>query len=249
MIPKKIHYCWFGGNPLPESVEKCIASWKKYCPDYEIIRWDESNYDVNQIDYMKEAYEAKKYAFVSDYARLDIVYKHGGIYLDTDVELIKNLDSLLHEKCFMGMELPGRVATGLGFGAEREAGFLEKHIRMYKDSSFLNEKGYNLSTCIDYTLKVLGEYTFLNEDTIQKFEDVTIYPTEYFCPLNMRSNKLVKTNNTYSIHWYDASWKSSNKFIRNLQKKLLPLKIIARTSVERYIGVGSYNKLKVLFKK
>ncbi|MBR4241618.1 MAG: hypothetical protein IKR97_05300, partial [Eubacterium sp.] len=104
MIPKKIHYCWFGGNPLPDSVLKCIESWKHFCPDYEIIQWNEENYDINKFQYAKEAHDAKKWAFVSDLARLDIVYNEGGIYLDTDVELIRSLDSLLDNKCFLAIE-------------------------------------------------------------------------------------------------------------------------------------------------
>ena len=104
MIPKKIHYCWFGGNPLPPLAEKCIASWKKYCPDYEVIRWDESNYDCNKHPYMREAYNKKKFAFVADYARMDIIYNHGGIYLDTDVELLKNLDFLLANSFYIGFD-------------------------------------------------------------------------------------------------------------------------------------------------
>ena len=119
MIPKKIHYCWFGGNPLPELAIKCLESWKKYCPDYEIIEWNETNFNLDSCEYVREAYQAKKWAFVSDYARLKVVYDNGGIYLDTDVELIKSLDRLLKNKSFFGTETTGVVATGLGFGAEK----------------------------------------------------------------------------------------------------------------------------------
>lgn len=119
MIPKIIHYCWFGGGELPQMQKKCIESWKKFCPDYEIKEWNESNYDVHKVPYISEAYDAGKMAFVSDYARLDIIYKHGGIYLDTDVEIIKSLEPLLEHTCFLGAERDGIVATGLGFGAER----------------------------------------------------------------------------------------------------------------------------------
>ena len=123
MIPKKIHYCWFGRNPLPESAKKCIASWRKYFPDYEIIEWNEDNYDVNKIPYTQQAYAAKKYAFVSDYARFDILYQHGGIYFDTDVEVIKSFDDVLEHGAFMGCEIDGSsrsgiaVAPGLGIAA------------------------------------------------------------------------------------------------------------------------------------
>ena len=127
MIPKIIHYCWFGGNEIPEHDKKCIESWKKYCPDYKIIRWDESNYDYKKNSYMREAYEAKKWGFVPDYARLDIVYEHGGIYLDTDVELVKNIDELLEHKAYMGFEVGGEfVSPGLGFGAEKNFPLFKK---------------------------------------------------------------------------------------------------------------------------
>ena len=106
MIPKIIHYCWFGGAELPEKDRKCIESWKKFCPDYQIIEWNENNYDVTKNTYMYQAYQAKKWGFVPDYARLDIIYQHGGIYLDTDVELVKNLDSLLENDAFMGFVSP-----------------------------------------------------------------------------------------------------------------------------------------------
>ena len=117
MIPKIIHYCWFGGNEIPENDKKCIESWKKYCPDYKIIRWDESNYDYKKNSYMREAYEAKKWGFVPDYARLDIIYNYGGIYLDTDVELLKSLDEILDCEGFFGFESENLVNLGLGFGA------------------------------------------------------------------------------------------------------------------------------------
>lgn len=119
MIPKKIHYCWFGENPLSELVNRCIDSWKKFCPEYEIIQWNESNFDVNSCDYVKEAYEAKKWAFVSDYAGFKILYEHGELYFDTDVELIKPFDDLTYEGSFMGIEETSiAVNPGLGIGAE-----------------------------------------------------------------------------------------------------------------------------------
>ena len=141
MIPKKIHYCWFGGNPLPELAQKCIASWKKYCPDYEIIEWNETNYDITKNNYMNQAYENKRWGFVPDYARLDIIYTHGGIYLDTDVELIKPIDELLTLKAFAGVEQNSEyVALGLGFGAEKEHPTI-KALRDYYDTLSFVENG------------------------------------------------------------------------------------------------------------
>ena len=137
IIPKIIHYCWFGGNPLPPLAKKCIASWKKYLPDYEIRQWDESNYDVNKIPYIKEAYAAKKFAFVSDYARFDILYNYGGIYFDTDVEIISPLDCIISAGSFMGCEnkaTPGAtpnklgVAPGLGLGVNPGRGRIRENL-------------------------------------------------------------------------------------------------------------------------
>ncbi|WGE31936.1 glycosyl transferase [Actinobacillus genomosp. 2] len=205
MIPKKIHYCWFGGNPLPKSVKKCIESWKKYCPDYEIIEWNESNYNVHKNLFIKEAYEKKKFAFVSDYARLDVVYSEGGIYLDTDVELIKPIDDLLAHSCFLASESIDDVATGLGFGAEKGHWFIAENMSVYENMHFNME---NIITCVEITTKLLIEKGFSSSDEVQQINDIVIYPTEYFCPLNYKTHELHIKQNTYSIHHYDATWQS-----------------------------------------
>ena len=141
-IPKIIHYCWFGGKPKPELAEKCIKSWKKHCPDYEIREWNEDNYDLAAAPlYVRQAYEAKKWAFVTDYVRLQVVYECGGIYLDTDVELKKNLDSLLGYSAYFGFEDGKWIATGLGFGAEQGTPILQELMDDYRDIPFLLEDG------------------------------------------------------------------------------------------------------------
>lgn len=245
MIPKIIHYCWFGKSPLPNSVQRCIQSWEKYCPDYQIIQWNETNYDINKHPYMKQAYSLKKYAFVSDYARLDIIYHQGGIYLDTDVELIKNLDELLSESCFMGYELPGRVATGLGFGAEKGSKFIEINRQEYDDVNFIEGNKQNKTTCVDYTTSVLKKLGYnYDNNNLNRFELVTIYPTDYFAPFNVKKQKLKITRNTYSIHHYDASWYSDNHLIRKINKKLLPVKITLKEYVNKFLGEGTYEKIK-----
>lgn len=143
MIPKVINYCWFGGNPLPASAQKCIASWRKYLPDYEIKEWNESNFDVNIIPYTAEAYKAKKYAFVSDYARFWILYRYGGLYFDTDVEVIRNMDDIIANGAFMGLEkkqagaTPTQlgVAPGLGLGVNPGLGLYKELLDVYDDNS------------------------------------------------------------------------------------------------------------------
>lgn len=211
MIPKKIHYCWFGGSELPDSVKKCIESWRKYCPDYEIIQWNESNYDYKKNKYMKEAYEQKKWGFVPDYARLDIVYTYGGIYLDTDVELINSLDELLELECFVGLE-NNYVALGLGFGARKGTIELYEMMQEYEKIFFINEDGtLNLKPSPRYTTEYLEKKGLINNRKISKVGNITVFPTEYFCPKNLLTGECNITQNTYSIHHYDASWWSEKE--------------------------------------
>ncbi len=206
MIPKVIHYCWFGGKPLPRAVKKCIKSWKKYCPGYRIIRWDESNFDITQNEYMRQAYEAKKWAFVTDVARLLILYKHGGIYLDTDVELIKPLDPLLKYEAYFGRE--GRkIATGLGFGACPGNPMVGAILEYYQHASFLNEDGsYHLIPCTDTNTQALLAYGLKMENVDQVIDGVRFLPEEYLCPINYETMERNVTPNTISIHHYAMSW-------------------------------------------
>ena len=172
MIPKVIHYCWFGGNPLPKSAQKCIASWRKYLPDYEIKEWNESNFDVNIIPYTAEAYKAKKYAFVSDYARFWILYKYGGLYFDTDVEVIKNMDDIIAKGPFMGCENEAKagatpaqlgVAPGLGLGVNPGLGLYGEILEDYKTSHFITANGeLDLKTIVDRTTEALCKYVLNN---------------------------------------------------------------------------------------
>ena len=190
MIPKVIHYCWFGGNPLPKSAQKCIASWRKYLPDYEIKEWNESNFDVNIIPYTAEAYKAKKYAFVSDYARFWILYKYGGLYFDTDVEVIKNMDDIIAKGPFMGCENEAKagatpaqlgVNPGLGLGVNPGLGLYEEILEDYKTSHFITANGeLDLKTIVDRTTEVLCKYGLQNTSKIQEVAGVLIYPKEYF---------------------------------------------------------------------
>lgn len=218
MIPKKIHYCWFGNNPLPESVQRCIKSWKKYCPNYEIIEWNESNYNINKIPFIEKAYKERKYAFVSDYARLDIIYNEGGIYLDTDVEIINNIDSLLKHNCFLGFEFAGEVNTGIGFGAIQNHQFIYENMQYYHNAGFdMN----NIVTCVNVTSSLLEKKGLQSIDKNQVLGDIHIYSTEYFCPLNYKTNELNITENTYSIHHYDATWQPFKMKAKSKIKKLL----------------------------
>lgn len=214
-IPKIIHFCWFGGNPLSEKEEYCIASWKKYCPDYEIKRWDETNFNVMKSPFTRNAYEKKKWAFISDYARLEIIYSQGGIYLDTDVELIKPLDDLLQLRGFIGRECENyTINPGLGFGAEKELPIIGEFLSIYERGDFgcKNEK-YEI---IPIPL-VLTEYMSKNKegfvvaDTYQIFDDLHIFPVKFFCPQNCYTGETRITDATYSIHHFLSSWKSDDE--------------------------------------
>lgn len=230
IIPKKIHYCWFGGNPLPEIAQKCIESWEKYCPDYEIIEWNETNFDINRCNYIREAYEAKKWAFVSDYARYIILYENGGVYLDTDVELLKSLDDLLEKGSYMGCENYSlsdmKVNPGVGCAVIQGHIFYSEIIEDYEKSRFINADGsQNLYTVVDRTTDLLKRHGLKNSLEIQMVCNMIIYPAEYFSPIDQRDGSLNITENTYSIHHYMASWyslrtKVYSKFIRFLYKCL-----------------------------
>ena len=213
MIPKIIHYCWFGKNPIPEKDRKCIESWKRFCPNYEIIEWNEDNFDINCCDYVRQAYEAKKWAFVSDYARLKIIYEYGGIYLDTDVELIKPLDSLLSYASFFGFESYKNINTGLGFGAVQNNSIVKILLNDYSEIPFKMQSGeFDMTPCPERNTASLLKLGLKQNNKFQKINgDNAFYPTEYFCPIDYLTGKKHITKNTIAIHWYNASWQSDEE--------------------------------------
>lgn len=215
MIPKKIHYCWFGGNPLPRLAEKCIDSWRKYCPDYEIIEWNESNFDINSCNYIKEAYEHKKYAFVTDYVRLYVMYYYGGIYMDTDVEVLKPLDGFLTHEAFSGFETSVCIPTGImasvkGFSLYKE--FLDYYI----DRHFICSDGsMDLTTNVSTITNIAEKHGFVHNGEYQIISGWALYPKDYFCPFDNATGVLNKTQNTVTIHWFNKSWLSPGLKLRN----------------------------------
>ena len=230
MIPKVIHYCWFGNNPLPSDVKKCIRSWKEYCPDYEIKQWNENNFDINQHPFIASAYKEKAWAFVSDYARLKIIYDECGTYLDTDVELLKSLDGLLSNKCYVGIQQQNNViATGLGFGAEKKNDAVYKMLEQY-DKIIFDKNNLNDIACPWLNTKALEFYGNYSLKQITYFKDVAIYPSKYFDPIAPGDTKNLKCKDTYSIHHYSASWTNNRnrlkrRFIRILgQERVNKLK-------------------------
>ncbi len=217
MIPKQIHYCWFGRNPLPKMAKKCIASWRKYLPDYDIIEWNEDNFDVNAVPYVAEAYAARKYAFVSDYARFKILYEHGGLYFDTDVELIRPVDDIVARGAFMGFETDcgkevGLVNPGLGLGAEKGHPVYRDMLDYYENRHFLNPDGTpDTTTIVIYTTDILKKHGLKNVPGIQEVEGIYFYPREYFNPFEWKKGLPEPTENTRSIHWYAKTWVSPQR--------------------------------------
>ncbi len=235
MIPKKIHYTWFGHGEKPKLAKKCIASWKKYCPDYEIVEWNEDNFNVNMNSYTKMCYKQKKYAFLSDYVRLLVIYEHGGLYFDTDVELIRNPDFLLNQEAFLGFEIDstelqeGVVNTGEGFGAVPNSIAVKRMIEEYDilldgNSGVLGCPGLNTKAVLSLGLK--------KQKGIQYLESVTVYPSEYFNPYQSTTGALNITENTVSIHWYNGSWLNPIQQLRSKISKPL----------HRVFGVAIFNK-------
>ena len=225
MIPKIIHYCWFGGKPLPKSAEKCIALWKKYLPDYEIKRWDESNFDVNAIPYTREAYAACKFAFVSDYARFWILYHYGGVYFDTDVEVIRPIDDIINRGGFLGVESNRNgiytVNPGLGFAATQGTAVIGEMVNLYSTFHFINTDGASdLKNIVEITTDYLSSKGLQNTDEIQECCGFTIYPKDYFCPIDYDTRELKITENTRTIHHYAESWVPRSTRFKNALSRL-----------------------------
>ncbi|MCC2818945.1 glycosyl transferase [Lachnoclostridium pacaense] len=231
MIPKVIHYCWFGGKPLPLTALKCIESWKKFLPGYKIIEWNEENYDYKKRVYTDQAYSAKKYAFVSDVARLDIIYENGGIYLDTDVELIKDITSLLENKAFMGFQKKCSIGffvnTGLGFGAEPGNSIIHEMVQDYNKITFIKQNGVlDTLSCPVRNSKVLEKNGLVLNGCLQKIGDVVIYPPEFFCPMDESSGIIQIEPNTFSIHHFEASWLSKKQITKRKLRRILGPKFV-----------------------
>lgn len=256
MIPKIIHYCWVGGKPKPKSVQYCIDSWKKYCPDYEIKEWNESNYDFEKNQYMKEAYQEKKWGFVPDYARLDIIYKYGGIYLDTDVEIVKSFDELLNQEAFMGFEETGEgtyyVNCGQGFGAIPHHDIIKQARDLYEHVSFYNDDGtLNMLPSPHYTTQTLKEYGLLQENKDQNLQNMKVYASDVLCPKNFRTGKIKKTSRTVSIHHFTASW-LDEKIKKELKRRQKLEKIIGEAGTKKILYIESifqkYSGIKIFTK-
>lgn len=238
MIPKIIHYCWFGGKELPKSVQKCIDSWKKLMPQYEIKQWNEKNFNVHCCSYVEQAYEAKKWAFVSDYARFWILYNKGGVYLDTDVEIIKDMTPLIEKGAFLGVEKGkiNMVAPGLGMAAPSKLPFYKEVLDSYQKDYFKKNNGtLNLKTVVTRTTELLQKHGFKDSKLKQPVQvaGIWIYPEEYFCPMDYYTGKTEISSHTYSVHKYDGSWTTQDQQEKN-QLKYKCYKITSRLITQHF---------------
>ena len=258
MIPKIIHYCWFGRNPKPKLAKKCIKSWKKYCSDYDIIEWNEDNFDISTCPlYVRQAYEAKKWAFVTDYVRLWAMTQFGGIYMDTDVELVKPLDAFLKHEAFSGFEDGVNIPTGIMACRKGFPLFLE-FLHYYDDVCFLNDdESINYMTNVTIMTNICLTKGLVQNGEFQIIDGFVLYPKDVFCPVSYHTGKLEKTKNTVAIHWFAASWHSTEERkqhkeriakIKKEDRKDYVIHIPNRV-LRVLLGSSRYEKLKKQFKK
>ena len=215
MIPKIIHYCWFGRGEKPKQAKRCIQSWKKHCPDYELIEWNEDNFPIDKYPYAKYCYENRKWAFLSDFVRLTVVKEQGGIYFDTDVELLCSPDPLLSHGAFYGFENDQNVATGLGFGAEAGHPTVAAMEAVYLSLTPDENGRYPLVVCPKLNTEALMPFGLRTDGSYQEIGGAVILPVEYLNPYDDPTGRLNKTKNTYSVHWYSKSWMSRGKIVRS----------------------------------
>lgn len=255
MIPKIIHYCWFGRNPKPELAYRCIESWKKHCPDYEIREWNEDNFDIVAAPlYVRQAYEAGKWAFVTDYVRLWAMTAFGGIYMDTDVEVLKPLDPFLHHRAFSGFENATDIPTGI-MACEKDFPLFQTLLCYYDDAVFFLPDGtVNLVTNVVTITKLCLEKGLVQNNTYQEIDGFALYPKEYFCPISYMTNQMEQTENTVTIHWFSGSWKDdkirAEEYARGRRLTMRHNLIhIPHRILHAILGEHGYEKLKSMLKK
>jgi hypothetical protein len=240
-IPKIVHYCWFGRKELPKFERRCIETWRRYLPGYEIMEWNEENFDMNSNSYVREAYEQKKYAFVSDYVRLYALYNYGGIYMDTDVEVLKCFDKLLHSSAFIGFETTSHLSTSV-IGAEKQNDFIGDILEYYSRERFVREDGsLNLKTNVSIISEYCKEKWQMSPDgRLQLLANgLTIYPQSYFSPVDYDSGRISMSEDTHSIHHFSASWLPKSK-----QRALKLRRFIIKT-----FGKGFYSRVSEMMKR
>lgn len=220
-IPKIIHFCWFGGKEKPSKVQKCIESWHKYLSDYEFMEWNESNFNTNSNKYVKQAYEEKKFAYVSDYVRINALYEYGGIYMDTDVMVYKSFNDLLNNQCILGFEEENYVATSF-IACMPKHELIKEFIDKYENASFYNsDKSLDLTTNVERLTEILEKKGLVRNNKLQRVEDIIIYPQEYFSPYDYGNFIRKNTKNTYCEHLFLVSWLPWTTKIKKVIKKII----------------------------
>lgn len=225
-IPKIIHYCWFSGNTLPQYLKECISTWREQCPDYEIIRWDESNYDVKKYKYTEGAFNLRKWGYIPDIVRLEVLYEMGGFYFDTDVKIIKNLEDLRYQESFCGRERAGHVNFGGGSGCAPHSKIVKEILDFRKDEPFILKDGrFNAEASGYYETTPLMKIGLEIEDVNQKLDGINVYASEYFSPYNYINGENIQNNNTYSIHYFSGSWlEGGEKLRKETREKYLTIR-------------------------
>lgn len=234
-IPHIIHYIWFGGAPKSELIERCIKSWREKLPDWEIKEWNESDFDMESCTYMKQAYENKRYAFASDYARFAVLYEHGGIYLDTDVEVLKSFpDEMLEETGFAGVESNSKIAPGLVFACEPENELVKEILDLYRGEKFILKDGsQNTVTVVEYVTRIFKKHGFVVDGSEQTIKGFHVYPCEYFCAYDFITREFTITEKTVCIHHYVGTWLTpKDKIARKL-----------KDCVKKIVGIDGYRRL------
>ena len=246
MIPKIIHYCWFGRGEKPEQTQMCIESWKKYLPDYELKEWNEDNFDITQNQYVREAYENRKFAFVTDYVRLYALYNEGGVYMDTDVETLGNFDAFLHHHAFSGFETDGNVPTGM-MAAEKGSVWAKDLLDQYKDRVFVLPDGsFDMMTNTGVITDYMIEKGLVLNNKYQDFPGLcTMYPADYFCPKDHRTGKIRCTPNAVCIHHFAGSW-LQHKWDQDLRHslKLVVVKVFGENLIVFLSDIVTLRKFK-----
>ena len=252
MIPKIIHYCWFGRGEMPKLMKKCIKSWKKYCPDWKVIRWDEDSFDVNSTLWTKQAYEARKFAFVSDYVRLKALYEMGGVYLDTDVELVQPIDGFLEHHAFSGFESPDMVQTGI-IGAEKGNAVIKSWLDYYEGRAYLVDGKPVMVPNVSHITENLKNRGLRMDDSLQVVDGMAIYPQTWFCPLSAVSIQRKITENTHVMHYFTSTWrtdKAKKDFARVKRhqrwwyRALQWLRYLPNRLARKLLGNGTMDKIK-----